>query len=233
MRRATTLIVAVAMAATAAPAHAQSEQALRSFFEGRTVRLRLDVPGSAKGLDIYPNETPALDPAELQQRLKDQGLGGRAGEAVVVTKVQVTGDLIEFQFGGGGVATSAALTPPAAAPADEETYVQRMIDRESNDVRKKDLERYLADLRRRKSAGAAPAATSAPRVQYAQYTTAATSGGSRFVLRWRGPMPSTATTPGAVMDALAAYVDFPAELARARATTTASGATPSRTYVAP
>src|SRR5712691_12595396 len=51
MRAALTLVVLVA---TAPPALAQSEDRLRVFFEGKTVRLKMEMPGTEDGVDVYP-----------------------------------------------------------------------------------------------------------------------------------------------------------------------------------
>ena len=53
-------------------AHAQSEAALKEYFEGRTVKLKLAMPGTEDGVDIYPAVQP-LDYPRHAGRLKNYG----------------------------------------------------------------------------------------------------------------------------------------------------------------
>ena len=46
-------VSAVMMLALAAPAVAQSEGALKSYFEGKRVTLRMDMPGTSDGVDVH------------------------------------------------------------------------------------------------------------------------------------------------------------------------------------
>src|SRR4051812_11880589 len=45
---------------SAATVQAQSEAALKEYFEGRTVALKLPMPGTEKGVDIYPGNPRPL-----------------------------------------------------------------------------------------------------------------------------------------------------------------------------
>jgi len=47
-------------------AHAQSEAALREFFEGQTVTLKMAMPGAEDGVDVYP--PPRLPPQTVRHR---------------------------------------------------------------------------------------------------------------------------------------------------------------------
>jgi hypothetical protein len=51
----------LALAATAPPALAQSEDRLRTFFEGKSVRVKIEMPGTEDGVDVYPGTTQPID----------------------------------------------------------------------------------------------------------------------------------------------------------------------------
>ena len=91
--------------ALAAPAFAQNEGALRTFFEGKRVTVKIDMPGTSDGIDVRADATRAIDYKRYGDRLKNYGTAIRAGESTVVTLVKVKKDLIEFQLGGGGFGT--------------------------------------------------------------------------------------------------------------------------------
>src|SRR4051812_30650264 len=99
------LVGTVLLAVGAAPLAAQSEAALREYFEGRTVTLKLAMPGTEKGVDIYPGSPRPLDYPRYADRLKDYGTAIRAGESITITKIKLKSKLIEFQLGGGGYGT--------------------------------------------------------------------------------------------------------------------------------
>lgn len=40
------------------PLHAQSEDALAKFFEGRTVAVKMDMPANKDGVDVFPERQP-------------------------------------------------------------------------------------------------------------------------------------------------------------------------------
>ena len=101
-------VVACAVAAlfaVAAPALAQDENQLRQFFEGQRVRLRIDMPGSQEGVDVWVENQRPVDYQLYGDRLKRYGISIQAGESSIVTLVKVKRDLIEFQLGGGGFGT--------------------------------------------------------------------------------------------------------------------------------
>ena len=49
----TRIIPALLLIAVAAPAAAQNEAALKSYFEGKRVTVRMDMPGDADGVDVH------------------------------------------------------------------------------------------------------------------------------------------------------------------------------------
>jgi len=57
----TSVLVPVLLLALAAPAAAQNEAALKSYFEGTRVTLRMDMPGDADGVDVHADARQAVD----------------------------------------------------------------------------------------------------------------------------------------------------------------------------
>src|SRR5256886_8410036 len=78
MRATLTLLIA---AATAAPslALAQSEDQLRTFFEGKAIRVKIEMPGTEDGVDVYPGTAHPIDFPKHATRLKRSGTALRRG----------------------------------------------------------------------------------------------------------------------------------------------------------
>ena len=83
----------------------QSEAALKEYFEGRTVKVKIAMPGTEDGVDVYPGTARPLDFPRHADRLKDHGTALRSGDEALVTKIKVKSKLIEFQLDGGGYGT--------------------------------------------------------------------------------------------------------------------------------
>ncbi len=206
------LLVVVAAANEAA---VQSEEALRKAFEGKRVTVKMDMPGTADGVDIAVGSPHPIDLHVYNQRLRANGTAIKTGEVVTVTKVKVKERLIEFHLGGGGygtffddTGTSTYVSPTSKSAREKE--LERKIRSEPDARTKRDLERELAHLRRererldRQRREVAAAADEAKRVRIQQ---ARLQGGSRFNLRYAGGVPPE-LTPEDVTSALAEYIDF-------------------------
>ena len=200
----------------AAPLDAQSEAALKAHFEGRVVAVKMDMPATDDGVDVYPADVPMVDFPRYQGRVKKYGVAIRQGETAMVTKVKVKGKLIEFQLGGGGYGTAGDQTDPSVGftPAPK-TEREKTLERELKDVRdpvvKRRMEDELGHLRSQREREdrrnrALVAEATERRREFIQDRRLA--GGSRFNLRWRTLMPATALTVAGVESALANYVDF-------------------------
>src|SRR5216117_2943424 len=100
--RISTLFAAAIVFASVAPAAAQNEGALKSFFEGKRVTLRIDMPGASDGVDVQGDAKQAIDYPRYRDNLKRYGTAIHSGDSITVTLVKVKKDLIEFQLGGGG-----------------------------------------------------------------------------------------------------------------------------------
>src|SRR5580765_35173 len=84
---------------------AQDENALKAYFEGRRITLRMDMPGSADGVDIQVDPPKSIDYKKYRENLKRNGVAINSGDSSRVTLVKLKGNLIEFQIGGGGFGT--------------------------------------------------------------------------------------------------------------------------------
>ena len=208
---------AAIVAVATSPAAAQDEAALRSFFEGRRVTLRLDMPGTSDGVDVEVDSSRPLDYQRYGQRLKEDGTAIRSGESAIVTLVKVKNDLIEFQLSGGGFGTfgddtSTSVTFSRVERSTREKELDRAIEDEHDSRRRRQLERERDELRearerenRRIEAERAWAQERKKERVAAQRLT----GGSRFNLRYDGSVP-VGIKPAEVMAALQDYVDFTA-----------------------
>jgi hypothetical protein len=188
-------------------------------FEGQTVVVRIDMPGSADGVDVYPQRANPLDYAQLGARLKEHGTALHSGQAVLVTKVRVKSNLIEFQLGGGGYGTFAdnagAPGMPSApyldtSPRERDIEIQLRYERDP--WRRRELYReldYLRAERMRYNATVGVQAAEAARIADEQIRQRKAEGGSRFNLRWaKSKVPPEALTPAGFRDLLDRYVAF-------------------------
>ncbi len=220
------LIVVTALTCLTRVAVAQNEAALRAAFEGKTVTVKIDMPGTSRGVDVYPmNQTP-LDVRELANRLKEYGTALKPGQQVMVTKVVIKGNThIEFQLGGGGFGTFGDdMSSTVYAPDQGETKAEKALKdsiRSSGccPTKRKQFEKELSSLqaaRQRENAQAEAQAQQANQAREANLRLKRMESGSRFNIRYREGLTSAAITPDGVRKALAEYVDFPG------ATTTAA-----------
>jgi hypothetical protein len=200
----------------AQPLAAQSEAALKEYFEGRTVSPKLALPGTEDGVDVYPGTPRPLDYSRYASRLKDNGASIKAGEPVIVTKVKVKDRHIEFQLGGGGYGTfgdetSDNVSTPAAEKTKREKNLEAEIKREADPVKKREMREELDDLkseREREDARNRASVAEAEEHRKQNIRQRRLEGGSRFNIRYREGVPAKALSPDAVMSALAEYVDF-------------------------
>jgi hypothetical protein len=200
----------------AQPLSAQSETALREFFEGKMVTPKLALPGTEDGVDIYPGAARPLDYPRYADRLKDYGTAIHAGEAVTVTKVKVKAKLIEFQLGGGGYGTfgdetSTNVTTREAPKTKREKNLEVEVKRETDPVKKRAMKEELDDLkadRERENARNRSEVAEAEEHRKQNVRQRRLEGGSRFNLRYPEGVPAAALNPDAVVSALRAYIDF-------------------------
>jgi hypothetical protein len=200
---------------------AQSEAALRQHFEGKMVTMKLAMPGTEYGVDIYPLAEPPLDYPRYADRLKDYGTAIRTGESVMITKVKVKSKLIEFQLGGGGYGTSGdetssnvsvSSTPKTKRERNLEAELKRETDPNKQRDMKEEIDKLRAE-REREDARNRASVAEAEEQRKQNIRQRRIEGGSRFNIRYREGVPTSALTPEAVTQALAEYVAFESTLA--------------------
>ena len=201
----------------ALPLRAQNEAILRQAFEGKVVSVKIDMPATQRGVDVYPLDQMPIDFREVAQRLKDNSTALRIGQQVMVTKVLVKKNShIEFQLGGGGYGTfgdntSTSVSSVSQGETKAEKALKDSIKAAPGPTKRKQFERELASLRaerERENSRAEAEAKQAESVIEANMRAKRAESGSRFNVRYRNGIPSDALTPDGLMRALAQYVDF-------------------------
>lgn len=212
--------VALALLVVPRDAVAQNESILRSALEGKTVVVRIDMPATSRGVDVYPLDQMPLNFRELAQRIKENGTAIRIGQQVMVSKVAVKKDShIEFQLGGGGYGTfgdsfndGSGVSAVSAGETRAEKILRDSIKAAPGPTSRKRLERELESLRSARARENARAAAEAEQARAARETNLRIKrmdAGSRFNIRFHDGIPAEVLTPEGVMRALAAYIEFP------------------------
>lgn len=199
-----------------APAQAQSEAALREALEGKRVTLKMAMPGTESGVDIYPADARPLDYPKYADRLKDFGTAIRQGETAMITRIRVKSKHVEFQLDGGGYGTmgdetSSSVSVAATPKTKREQNLEGELKRETDPVKKRQIKEELDDLRKAREREDARnrAEVADAEAQKAQLIRQRrVEGGSRFNIRYRDRLPDDALTTEGLKSALAAYVSF-------------------------
>jgi hypothetical protein len=203
--------------AVATPLRAQNEAILRQAFEGKVVTVKIDMPATQRGVDVYPLDQMPVNFREVAERLKDNSTSLRIGQQVMITKVLVNKNShIEFQLGGGGYGTFGDNTSTSVSRASQgetkaEKALRDSIKHAPGPTKRKQLEKELASVRgerERENARAEAEAKQAQSVIEANLRAKRAESGSRFNVRYRNGIPADALTPDGLMRALAQYVDF-------------------------
>jgi hypothetical protein len=95
----------VLTAVAARPILAQDEARLRKALEGKRITLKMDMPATQDGVDVYPGTNRAVDYEKVGKRMKKEGVAIKDGESARITKVKVKEEHIEIQLNGGGYGT--------------------------------------------------------------------------------------------------------------------------------
>jgi len=214
-RMGTLLYVAVALMLAERPAAAQDEAALKAFFEGKRVMVKMDMPATSAGVDVYPALERPIDFKKYGDRIKGAGVSLREGDTAIVTLVKVKKDLIEFQLGGGGYdAGSGYVAPDYIGKSNLEKQLEDDVKAEKDPARKRQLQRQLDDERNRRQREQRRANDVARMQEVANKTRIAEErlrAGSRFNLRFEPAVPPAMATPEAIVRVLAPYLDFSGE----------------------
>ncbi len=194
---------------------AQDENAFKAYFEGRRITLRMDMPGSADGVDIQVDPPRSIDYKKYRENLKRYGVAINSGDSSRITLVKLKGNLIEFQIGGGGFGTFGDDTSTSSGvhlldKTDREKTLEKRIKEETDKDRKRSLQRELDDLRDHRERENRILRAESERIEEAKRERIAEKrlqGGSRFNLRYSPKLPET-LKPADVEKALVEYVDF-------------------------
>ncbi len=209
----------VALAIAAPNVQAQNEAALRGAFEGKTLTLKVDMPATSRGLDVFPEEAMSVNWREMADRMKDNGTALKIGQSIMITKVVVKKNShIELQLGGGGYGTVGdymSNSSSVSADTESESALERRL-RDSvksapNTTRKKQFEKELANARsarERENSKAQAEAAQANEARDANLRIKRAESGSRFNIRYKHGISAEALTPAGVMRALAQYAEF-------------------------
>ncbi len=195
--------------------HDAAETALKRFFEGRSVVVRLDMPATSAGIDVYPEREDPLEFGKVADHLRGSGAALHEGDRITVTRVKVKDDLIEFQLGAGGFNSfkdgSSSVSVPGAPKSSREKELERRLREETDSHRRRELQRDIDELRRdreeedRRNRAIAEATNELRRERDRRR---ALEMGSRFNLRFDRDVPPAYLTPEGVMRGLSRYVDF-------------------------
>ena len=216
------LALTIACLLFAVDAAAQTEADLRAAFEGKEVLVKIDMPGSSEGVDIYPQRKPTLKADEYMREKNRYGVSIRKGATTMITKVRVRDEHIEFQLGGGGASTGGFPTGLVFSPqrSRREVELESKVDRTANETAE------LEAIRKKREDDQKAAKEQAAKAEAARRA----SEGSRFNIRYETKLTAAQMTPDAVRLALQEYVQF--ELT-APAAVTAPPPTGSTTNTAP
>jgi hypothetical protein len=201
---------------SASTAQPEGPGSIESYFSGKEVVLKIDMPGTSKGVDLRFNKSSPMDWKEYSSRLKQFGPALRQGDSARVTTIVVRKDMIEFQLDGGGFGTfrDDTSTKVDSTPVEKNAYeksLEKQIADSTDDDQKLSLQRDLdreRARRERQQAANDRSAQIASQIKAQQVADDRMRGGSRFNLRWQTSIPANRLTPEAVMKLLADYVDF-------------------------
>jgi hypothetical protein len=210
------ILLATVVGVSASTAGPESPAAIESYFSGKEVVLKIDMPGTNKGIDLRFSKPSPMDWKEYSSRLEQFGPALRKGDTARVTTIVVKKDMIEFQLDGGGFGTfrDDTNTKVDSTPVEKNAYeknLEKQIADSTDDDQKRslqnDLDRERA-RRERQQAANDRAAQIASQIKAQQVSDNRMRGGSRFNLRWQNSIPANQLNPAAVTKLLADYVDF-------------------------
>ena len=199
-----------------ASANAQSEAQLKQYFEGRQVTAKIDMPATKDGINVYPFRARKIDYDEYENRINRYGASIRDGESVMVTKVKVSGNHIEFQLGGGGYGTffDESASPEYVSPvlkSKREEELDHEIKQTTDERERKRLKKKRDDLRREreeKDERNRELSQTRNEDRRERVERKALSAGSRFNIHLDRSIKPDDLTPEFIIEALGKYLDF-------------------------
>ena len=213
------ILRAVLFSALAFPALLSAQtgaDAIVSYFSGKQVTVKIDMPGTQKGVDLRFNKPSPMDWKEYSSRIKQFGIAIHQGQVSRVTTIVIKKDTIEFQLDGGGFGTfgddtNTTVQPKVVPKSDYEKSLEQQIANTDDPDKKAQLQRELDRERARRQRQDninQQAAQVASQIKAQQVMDKRLQGGSRFNLRWAKSIPEDQLTPDAVMARLSEYIDF-------------------------
>lgn len=210
------LILAAIILSATSLSSAQSEDHLKRYFEGRRVEVKIDMPATKDGINVYPERNRLIDYNRYGNLLKTFGVSVREGDRIMITKIKVKDKHIEFQLGGGGYGTlgddtSSSIYVPAASKSRREKNLEKELKYENDERRRRRIKEELDYLRRdRESEDRRNKAEVAEAEELAKQRIdeKRLQGGSRFNIRFERNLTGDDLTPENVMEALAEYIEF-------------------------
>ena len=171
---------------------------LKHYFEGKRVTLKIAMPGTEEGVDIYPGTDRPLDYPRYADRLKDHGTAIRAGDDAMITKIRVKSKHIEFQLDGGGYGTmsdetSTSVNVASTPKSKREQNLEAELKREKDPLKRRELKEELDDLqndREREDARNRAEVADAEEQKKQNIRQRRLEGGSRFNVRYRDLLPA-------------------------------------------
>jgi hypothetical protein len=215
MKRALSAVVLPVLVSS--PFRAQSESQLRQLFEGKLVVLKIDMPGTSKGVNIDPGATPEMKVSDYSRSLVDNGIAVRNGDSIMVTRIRVKDDHIEFHLGGGGysgyglnVSDYVASVGKTEREKNLERDLKQTTDPERKRATKEEIDRLKRSREREDARNRVNARETAER-EKENLRARRANGGSRFNIAFQKGTSPELLTPEWLMEALARYVEFPRE----------------------
>jgi len=210
----TFLFLLLAASAMADDVKDARERVLRQFFEGRSVTVHIDMPASSKGIDLRIGQPEPLEAGKHSRRLVETGVSVREGTRILITRINLKDDLIEFHLGGGGfnpIWNGSGTVSPTYGKTSREKRLEDYLRRERDPRRRRELKRDLdreRDRRRRDERRSREIADATNEIRRERDRDRALAMGSRFNLRFERAVPLGAATPDGVMELLSPFVDF-------------------------
>lgn len=208
-------LLALIILSAAGSASAQTEAELKQYFEGRRVNLKIDMPATKDGVNVYAERARSFDYGSYAAKLRQHGTSIRRGDTAMVTKVKLKGKHIEFQLDGGGYGVLGDESPgvfaPVASKSRREKRLEEWLKLEEDPHRRRRIREEIDGLRRereREDSMNRAIAEQAEEAQRSRIEEKALRGGSRFNIHFGAAPSGDALTPEAVMRALAEYVEF-------------------------
>lgn len=206
------VFVLIAVAAVAA----QTEEELKRYFEGNRVEVKIDMPATKDGINVYPERDRTIDYSRYSSLIKANGVSVREGDRIMITKIKVKEKHIEFQLGGGGYGTlgdetSSSVYVPSTDKSRREKNLERDLKNENDERRRREMRReleYLRDRREREDNRNRAEAAAAEEIAKLRIQEKRLQGGSRFNIRFDRKLTERDLAPEAIMDALAEYLIF-------------------------